>query len=242
MFIDMHCHILPGLDDGADTMDEACELISQACSSGSTIAVATPHFNNISQGSVHCNKDRIVEMYKTLRDEVQKRNIPITLFLGSEILLDDSIDYLYKHDKLITVNGSRYILVEFNFNEKIENVYLYIDKLLSFGLIPVIAHPERYLFYHDPIHDIYRMINSGCKIQINKDSPLGNYGTKAQNLSINLLENDFVHMIASDCHNVNQRNADMGVIYSWLLERFKVEKITQLLHDNPKRILLDSEF
>lgn len=237
MIIDMHCHILPGVDDGAESLEEACEIIMQGAESGTTVMTVTPHYNNPEKQNGKYNKQLIIDAYKELKSVVKGKDIPVTLLLGSEILADNNLALLQKNDGLITINGSRYILVEFYFDEDIRNVHKHIDEIMSFGLIPVIAHPERYRFFLDK--DIEYLVNKGCKIQINKDSPLGKYGMSAQNFSHFLLKNDLVHLIASDCHSVNYRNADMRDIYEWLSERFSVEKIALLTHDNPKGILLD---
>lgn len=237
MFIDMHCHILPGVDDGAESFEKACELIIQGAESGTTVMTVTPHYNNPDKQNGKYNKQLIADAYKQLKSALKNKDIPVTLLLGSEILADNNLGVLQKNDGIIPINGSRYILVEFHFDEDIRNVHRYVDEIISFGLIPVLAHPERYSFFLN--EDIEYLVNKGCKIQINKDSPLGKYGTSAQRFSHFLLKNDLVHLIASDCHDVNYRNADMSDIYKWLSERFTAEKIAILTHDNPKSILLD---
>lgn len=239
MFIDMHCHILPGIDDGAESFKKSCDLIMQASSCGSTVITVTPHYNNRAKCASVCTKNHIVDVYKSLKNYIFDMDIPVNILLGSEMLVNDNIDFLYKHDELITLNGSRYILVEFPFDENIVNINSGIEKLLSWGLIPVIAHPERYLVFENNPQELIGLFNKDCKLQINKDSPLGKYGSASQASAIWLLKNDMVHLIASDCHDISHRNADMGDIYTWMLDRFPQKKIMQLMHDNPKRILLD---
>lgn len=239
MFIDLHCHILPQVDDGADSYIEALELISQAVKSGTTILTATPHFNNNYQGYRDVNKKIIIDKYKKLKNVISEKKIPATVFLGSELLADSNIPQLHFNNELITINGSRYILTEFTFDEKIENVLSYCKQLLSFGYIPLIAHPERYTFFSDSYHLLYDLIDIGCKFQINKGSPLNKYGEKAQKLAIRMLEDNFVHVISSDCHSPSNRNADMSDIYEWLLDRYPLDKVSEWTHDNAKRILLN---
>lgn len=242
MFIDIHSHILPGLDDGADTLVEACEMISQAAISGTSIIVATPHFNNHNQTHQIIDKNIVLDSYKNLKRVVSEKKLGVNLYLGSELLLDEFFYSSLKKDDLITINGSRYILVEFIFDDIISNAYKYTNKILSMGLIPVIAHPERYDFFTQSFSSVYRFLNDGCIFQINKGSPLGKYGEKAQALSKWLLDNDFCKIIAGDSHSVNFRNANMTQIYEWLIDKYDYSKINALMHDNPKRILLDMKF
>ncbi len=239
MFIDLHCHILPQTDDGADSFMEACELIEQAVKSGTKIITATPHFNNKIVCSSHLNRLTITNVYKELKKIVEEKNIQASIFLGSELLADENIQDLYMNDELIPINGSRYILTEFSFDETFENVIKYCKQLLNFGYIPLIAHPERYLFFSDTFENLYFLLNLGCRFQINKGSPLGKYGDSAQRISIRMLNEDLVHVISSDCHSPGNRNSDMSEIYEWLLSRYPHSKITDWTHDNAKRILLD---
>lgn len=239
MFIDLHCHILPQVDDGADSFDEACELIRQAVSSGTTVLTATPHYNNRYQTSGHIDKSKIINKYKKLKQVISDNNIQATIFLGAELLADSNLMLLHNNNELLTINGSRYILTEFSFDEKFDNVVFYCKQLISFGYIPLIAHPERYLFFSDSYDNLYRLSDIGCKFQINKGSPLGRHGESAQKLSIKMLNEDFAHIISSDCHSPNNRNSDMSEIYEWLIDRYPLDKISKWTHDNAKRILLD---
>ncbi len=240
MFIDMHCHILPHIDDGADSTLDAAEIISDAYKTGTRIMVVTPHYNYPEKIRCSINKSELTEKYKEFIGEMNKHVNGMKFFLGSELLANDKIPELHRNNELITMNGSRYILTEFYFNENVKNVYTYIDRLRSFGFTPIIAHPERYGFMQEQ-SIIENLLNKGCKIQINKDSLLGNYGTKTKENAFKMLENDYVHIIASDCHNPTSRNADMSELYVQMLEKFPQSRINKLFHDNPKRVLLDIE-
>ncbi len=242
MFIDIHSHVLPGVDDGAETFNDACEIMQQAYASGTTVMTVTPHYNNISQCHKRLKKQEAVEKYRELKKAAAEKGIPVTLFLGSELLVDENIDYMFRHDEFITLNGSRYMLTEFAFDKDIKEVSSHIDSLLSYGIVPVIAHPERYNFFINNYSAIIDTVEKGCIFQINKGSPLGQYGPDSQETAIWMLNNDCVHVIASDCHSSTLRNSDMSDIYSWMLERFDRSRIIELMHDNPKRILLDQYF
>lgn len=238
MFIDMHCHILPGMDDGADSAGESIELITEALNSGTDAMLATPHYLNPRQCSRNNNRDTILCAFRELKSLLKENNVPVSLYLGAETLLTPYFEEFYSESDIITVNRTDYILVEFPFDERISVVLRHIDFLFSLGLIPIIAHPERYMFFQSSPNDVRSVLNRGCIFQLNKGSPTGKYGAAAQKLSVWLLDNDFVHIIASDCHSPDRRGADMGDIYNYMIARYSGNKINSLLHDNPKRVLL----
>ena len=111
--------------------------------------------------------------------------------------------------------------------------------MISFGYIPLIAHPERYNIFSDSYERIFDLLKLGCRFQINKGSPLGRYGESAQKIALRMLNDNIVHVISSDCHSPSNRNSDMSEIYEWLLGKYPLDKITEWTHDNAKRILLD---
>ena len=242
MFIDMHCHILPGLDDGAESVNDFREMASLAYDGGTTIMVATPHYMNSAQCTAANSKESILRTYRLMKEETQRNNIPINLYLGSEMLCGAGVNELYSENKLITINNTRYILVEFRFDDDIHHVEFCLNSLISCGLVPIIAHPERYTFFRDYPYGIYKCIEMGCKMQINKGSVFGKYGEYPKKYAKWLLSNNLVHLIASDCHDTVSRTPYMGDIYEWMLTRFSRDRINELLHDNQKKILLDKTF
>lgn len=241
MFIDIHCHILPDTDDGADSFSDTEEIVSTASLSGTTIMVITPHYNNRTKCKHNYSKSVITEKYKHLLQKLNKINDSTKFFLGSELLADENMQRLLRTNDFITINNSRYILTEFYFDEELKKVNNYIDQIKAVGLVPIIAHPERYSFSSN-ISDIELIANKGCKFQINKDSLLGRYGKREKATALKMLNNDLVHFIASDCHNNTSRNADLSELYVKMLENFSQKKINNLFHDNQKRVLLDIDF
>lgn len=239
MFIDMHCHILPGVDDGAEDMQEACELIRQAADGGTTVMLATPHYRNPDRCARGNDKETIQAAYRALKQELTRQEIPVSLYLGCEWLGAPDGRSLFENNRLITMNGSDYILVEFLFDESLASVSSCLRQLIACGLRPVIAHPERYAFLKSEPYAVFDFLKMGCKLQVNKGSPLGLYGAHAKTYAEWLLDHDLAHFVASDCHDPYHRNADMGDVYHWMIHRYSEQKIKLLLHDNPKRILLN---
>lgn len=239
MFIDLHCHILPELDDGADTLKEALEIARHSSACGSTIITATPHYNYPEKTNDSLDSKIITSAFNNLSKMISEEGIKLKLFLGAELLARSNIESLCENDSIISINGSRYVLTEFYFDENITNVFRYTDVLLSAGYIPIIAHPERYGFLNNDNSNIAQLFENGCRFQLNKDSIMGRNGTPAANISLWMIENEYAHFIASDCHNSSTRNGDLGEVYFSLLDNFTETKLNELLHDNPKRVLLN---
>ena len=242
MFIDLHSHILPGIDDGADSVMESLSMAKVASESGTNIIVATPHFNNPEKTHGKIDFSVISDSFASLTDELKNADISVRLFQGAEILARSNLEEFCESKSVVTINGSRYVLVEFYFDESIDNVHHYTDILIDYGYIPVIAHPERYsFFYGDDAdrEDIYSLLEKGCRFQLNTNSILGNNGKPSEDFAMWMLESGCAHIIASDCHNVLTRSGDLSDVYIRLLDLFPEKKLQEWLHDNPKRILLD---
>ena len=240
MFIDLHCHILPDIDDGAESTKEALDIARLSAASGSTIITATPHYNYTekTKGEEITYSD-INASFNELNSKIIEENIKIKLFPGAELLARSNIEELCANNSIITINGSRYVLTEFYFDENITNVFRYTDILISAGYTPIIAHPERYSFFNTDNDSVIRLLENGCRFQLNKDSILGRNGAVSTNFSLWMLENNYAQIIASDCHNPLTRNSDLGEVYFSLLDTFTESKLNELLHDNPKRVLLN---
>ena len=239
MFIDIHCHVMPNVDDGPESTEEALKIMKQAYAGGTRAMVLTPHYFNDSRSIAESNRSVIVRHYKNIKSAAAENNIKINLFLGSEMLRRSDFDEILKKGDVITINGSRYILTEFYFDDGIEDMLTHIEKIRSCGLIPIIAHPERYEAVYNFPENAYRFLSRDCLLQVNKGSFLGKFGIKEADCAKWLLGNGLVHIIASDCHGTVIRDADMSDIYQWLAGVLPKSKTDELLHDNPKKILLD---
>ena len=139
--IDIHCHILPDLDDGAASMDEALDMARMAAESGVTDIIATPHFRGEPEALEM--KDEIHRRYREMRAELSRWGIPIRLHQGAEILCTPQTPLLARQGLLPTLGNTRYVLTEFYFNESFGFMDSTLQKIASMGYIPVVAPPER---------------------------------------------------------------------------------------------------
>lgn len=195
---DIHSHILFGVDDGSKTLEESINIINNASRNGYTDIILTPHYRKI-QDFVCDNKTKR-EVFKKLLVEVEKRGIKINLYLGNEVTIDDELFDNIKNRNITTLNKSRYMLLELPFTAKLPYIHELIFKLRSVGIIPIIAHPERYSFYFNDYEEFEKMINEGALLQGNLASLYNKYGQGSKDMLEGLLKRHMVHFIGSDIH------------------------------------------
>lgn len=206
-YIDFHSHVLWGVDDGAASLDETVDLCALAEESGTKTLFLTPHL---------MYWDRAEELFdirneKTayLREILSENDINLDLEAGFEILCDDDI-FNIKYFNPYTLCGSKYILIEFDFfKTTIDDVLSWCSYLQSFGLVPVIAHPERYRFMLLDEKCIDRLSDKGVLFQINAGSPAGMFGDLTAQFALKMIKGGFADFIGSDAHDIRSRNTDM---------------------------------
>lgn len=228
--IDLHSHILPELDDGAQTLDESLAMAQIAVESGVKTMVATPH----------CTYDRaeeVLESYRLLCSALQETGIPLKLYLGMEIYGTADTLRLLKSNKLLTINGSRYPLIEFDFLSSGEEETEILQELTQAGFVPVVAHPERYLYLQQEpqIANVWKKM--GCLFQVNRGSLLGRFGSDAQELAFALIDRGFASVVASDAHSPRRRTPWLTDVRNMLNREFSPEASKELLRYFPSLIL-----
>ena len=233
--IDIHCHILPMLDDGASDWSESLAMARLAVSSGVAAIVATPHFTGNLQG---------LEVIATLRSRYEKlvqllarHKIPLKLLPGAEILCTPETISMARQHMLPTLGNSNYLLVEFLFNASEELIADTLIELAECGYRPVLAHPERYLAVQQNPELINQLFFQDIVIQLDKGSVMGNFGSEVQEAALWILRNGLAHAIASDAHGMNHRTTDMIDLRKFLLENFPPRYVEVLLVNNPARIV-----
>ena len=228
--IDLHSHILPQLDDGAQSLHEALHMVRIAVDSGVTEMAATPH----------CADDRLDEIrgaYELLQEALYETGIPLKLYPGMEIFGTRRAVRLLDAGKLLTLNGSRYPLVEFDFLSSGEEETAVLREMVRGGYVPVIAHPERYVYLQQEPAYANEWAELGCLFQINRGSLLGRFGNRERELAFALVDRGFATVIASDAHAEHRRTPWMADIRQLLSREFSEDRAAELLLHNPDRIL-----
>lgn len=237
---DIHCHILYNLDDGAQSLEEAVEMISIAANNGTKGIVATPHTNVPGSYRNYWDRD-LLDRVKILRQEVINKGINVQIFCGQEIFYTPETPKLLENGDLITLNHSKYPLVEFDFNEFSETVYTALRKLVACGYTPVLAHPERYGFISEDSEAASKVKSIGCLLQVNKGSLEGNFGDAAFFSSRDLLASRLADVVASDAHSPYMRTTNMIHTHELISEEYSFDYAEYLLLYNPGKILQNKD-
>ena len=240
--IDLHTHILPGIDDGAKNFEESKELIKQASRQGIKEIVLTPHiyFPALS--------DTFFQTLETqtalLRDFVEKNDLGIKLHNGTEIFYQPNlVEFLEKYP--VTINGGRYFLIEFGLSmlpEKKERILENFFQVQTRNYMPILAHPER---NHQVIRNpnlLYEFVQHGILVQINAGSLLGLFGRHVRQIAVNALKHDLVHAIASDVHNLSSRPYLLVEAVEHYSKYDSVERIINLVEVYPRHIVRNETF
>ncbi len=191
---EMHCHVLPGIDDGAKNVNLSEQLLQKYASLGCTKIIATPH----TMGGIYNNTP---ESIKTAFESIVDTS-GITLSYSSEYMLDDNFEKLLKEKKLIPL-FDKFLLVEMSFFQPPENLYEQLFKIGSQSFIPIMAHPERYAYYHGKYETYIELKKKGCLLQLNALSLTKHYGDFVQKTAFKLLEDGLYDFIGTDTHRID---------------------------------------
>jgi protein-tyrosine phosphatase len=237
-YVDIHSHILHGLDDGAKTLEESLAMLQVAASDGTTDIVATPHANGQFTFKPEVIEQRIAELSALA---------PIRIHRGCDFHLQfDNIRDAVAHPEKYTVNHKSYLLVEFPDVAIFVNTERILSQLLDAGMIPIITHPERNEELRRRVDDLAQWVEIGCYVQVTAGSCTGTFGKKARACAENLMKRGLVHFIASDAHDCRHRPPSLSGAWATLAEQWGEDAIRPLFVDHPRAVLtgdtIDFEF
>lgn len=233
--IDIHTHILPGIDDGAGDIYDSIEMAALARDNGTDVIVATPHCNLPGMFSNYFGKEYCHVFERT--KEILKREVPeITLLAGMEVFTTEALPRLLTEGKIFPINRTRNILMEFDFGEDPDFADEILQKIKEVRAIPVIAHAERYEFIQEDPEIAYHWKRRGYEIQVNKGSFMGRFGHRAQHAAFELLNHNLVTAVASDAHSPIQRTTCMADAYDYLSGEYPAEYLDALFTRSPQNI------
>lgn len=216
--IDIHCHILPAVDDGAKHMTESIEMAKAAFEQGITTIVATPHHND---GKYYNKREEILEKVQELNSRLKKEEIDVTILPGQECRISGELIEQYDENEILTLNNTgKYIFLELPSSQ----VPLYTEKLIydlqMKGLVPIIVHPERNAELIETPDKLYQLVKKGACTQITAASVAGKFGKKIKKFSLDLIEANLTHFVASDAHNLQNRTFLMDEAYRIIEKEF----------------------
>lgn len=235
--IDIHCHILPGIDDGAESAAVACKLARRAVERGVKTIVATPHCNLPYPHPFHRGW-RYRESLAMFRALLRQEGIPLEILPGAEVFANrETLRERLDEGSLMTLNHSRYLLVEFPFRASEGEINSLLREIAKRGLVPVIAHPERYVALQNHSALAAQWYEAGYVLQVNRPSLEGTLGYGAMDTAYELLSMGLAHVVASDAHDLYYRPT--GLRCERLEQCCSESYLHELLIENPRRIISD---
>lgn len=236
--IDVHCHLLPGIDDGPKTMDESIELARLAVNNGITHAIVTPHMH---AGRWDNECAGITQLTNQFRQRLAGAGVPLTVGMAAEVRLDAAIVEWVAHDRIPFLGmhgGKRVMLLELPHSHIPLGTENLIAWLLKRDIVPLIAHPERNKDVIRKLDSIRPLIEQGCLLQLTSGSVAGHFGKPAQQRSRELLEMGAVFVIASDAHNREHRPPDLASGRDAASNIVGAEIADQLVSGNPYSLMV----
>ena len=232
--VDIHCHILPEVDDGAWDMEAAVAMAKIARDSGVKKIITTPHFKGEPKSLEAVGF--LMHQRRLLQSRLKREKIEVELLPGAEVLCVPQTMELAQTGRLPTLGKGRYVLTEFYFDASAGFMDETLHGLRQMGYLPVVAHPERYGAVQRDPELAARWFHRGIVLQINKGSVLGAFGRRAEDAAVRMLCRGNAHIIASDAHSPHVRTTDLQPVRHWCLDHLGQAYTKILLEDNPGRV------
>lgn len=240
---DIHAHLLPGVDDGPADLEETVDTLRVAHDGGTRAVVATSH---VYLHPLHTPIEELREIFEWTISELVRLSreraeysflSEMEFTLGAENYLSSELIMALERDEVLSLDGGRSLLIEFNPYLSFEIMKSALEKVLEADYTPVLAHVERYrIFLRDParLKDVVAM---GCHAQINAESLLGSFSSTQRRRAVEFLKSGSATLVASDMHNAERRRSRLGEAAAQLDKRFPAERVREWLVDNPRRVV-----
>lgn len=235
--IDLHCHYLPGIDDGAQVLGEALDLARAAVAAGIKTAVMTPH---VHVGRYDNNLSSIRNSFAAFRQALRDHDIPLQIRIGGEVRIAAEIIALIEEGEmpyLGELDGHQILLLEFPHSQLMFGAEKLIRWLLARQIRPLIAHPERNKDVMRDFEKIYPFVAMGCLLQLTGASIIGQFGKPAQDCALKLIERNWVTVVASDAHNLIHRPPNLDLARKALVDLGGEAFARRLTEDTPAEIV-----
>lgn len=230
--IDIHNHLLYGVDDGPKTIEESIEMLRDAKQQGVEAIILTPHYRH---GMFAYPVEVIDEHFGKLLKEAKQ--IGIRLYLGTEYHVNSRMIEYLETGRCRTMAGTNYVLAEYEYETPYEYIISSVRDLLRHGYIPIIAHAERYACMLEDVDCAEQLREMGVLIQVNADAVLGDDGRKLKKYCKKMLQNGYVDVIGSDSHGIKRRASQMQKCQTYMYKKYDENYVEQLFVENPKKIL-----
>ncbi len=227
--VDIHSHILPGVDDGSESMETSLEMLKIATSEGITRMIATPHYKNHHHS---VGPEKAAALLSELSRKASEENIKIKLSLGNEVLYFSDIEEAFEEKKFSTMCDKDYLFIEFYPDEDFSRIRDGVETVMSMGLTPILAHVERYMVLRKDLKKIDHLKNMGALITVNADSILGDTGFSTKQFIKSLLKLRYVDMVGTDSHDTSDRAPKMDRCRKYLYSKYDEQYVDDILFAN----------
>jgi protein-tyrosine phosphatase len=230
--VDIHSHILPGLDDGAKSMEESVAMVKMAAESGTTDIVATPHANDRYAYDPAAVRAGVGDLQAACGGGIRIHwGCDFHMSYGN---VQDALRYPAKY----TIDGESYLLIEFSDMAIAPNTSAVLDQLLSVGIIPIVTHPERNPILQKKLSLLVDWVQRDCLVQVTAGSFLGRFGRAAARAAGELMERNLVHVVASDAHDLRHRTTALDGAYEYIVKHYSLQHAETLFLRNPWAVVL----
>jgi len=229
--VDIHSHILPGLDDGSKSMEESVAMVKMAAADGTTAIVATPHASSQYSFQPEAIAQKVAELAAAVPE--------IRIYRGCDFHLNfDNIQDAIAHPRKYTINQTQYLLVEFPDMVTFTTTPQIFGELRRVGIIPIITHPERNYFLQEKHAEMARWVDGGeAYIQVTAQSFLGRFGGRARDSAHDLMKRGMVHFVASDAHDLTHRTTQLRESFDYVARKFGTSVAERLFEENPAAVV-----
>lgn len=238
-FIDIHTHILPGVDDGAKDMPEAMDLAQMAYDNGTRTLFLTPHYR---AGYKENSPAWLRESFSMFRQMLEQTLPDMQLVLGSEAQYESQLPELLEEGTVLPLGESRCVLLEFPYNALRSSIFDGVMAMSYSGFVPVIAHVERYAAFRKDESLLDAALNMGALIQLNAQSVMGGCGWSVKQYCHRLLKEEKAHFIASDAHDVKHRPPLLKKCFQYVAKKYSPEYAQRLFRENAQTVLSDGKY
>jgi protein-tyrosine phosphatase len=233
-FIDLHTHILPGVDDGATDMSQSLKLLRMAWEDGTRTVVLTPHYRGKYKSHT---PDDLRQEFSWLQEMARQELPGMRLYLGQEISYElDAPEAMHK-GRVLTMNDSQYVLLEFKTNSLRSQIITGVNETINHGFTPIVAHVERYDISRKDPSLVDELFGMGALLQLNADSVMGANGFGVKIFCHRLLKKEKVHFIASDAHDAHYCAPLLRDCFLRVYKKYGKEYAVRLFHENAKAVI-----
>ena len=227
--VDMHCHILPAVDDGSQSMETTLKMIQIAAAEGTTHMIATPHFKKDRHNASPETVKRLVAEVQKLSDD---NGLGLTILPGNEIMFFSDMEEAFDAGKFTTMNHSDYLMIEFYPDDDYSRIKRGVETVQSLGLHPILAHVERFAELRKDIKKVEELKNRGALVQVNANSMVGEQGFGTKQYVKKLLKAELVDFVGTDAHHYEKRAPHMEKCAKYLESKVSKEYAEALLYRN----------